>query len=147
MNPRTFVIALAFFAAFVWASVHAQLNEGGGTGPQGLQGSQGAVGPAGSPGTSGSVITKASVNTDATGLYAWSYPAPCTSGSTFWAIAEGTNPFANTVVGVQLEGAATASTQSFRVNKGAITAVSLLGISLVSIPATIGATPINVFCE
>lgn len=123
-------------------NMYQRTNAGWGLPLMNLKGDTGAQGPTGaSP-----VFASTSVNTDTAGLYVWTFPAPCTGASRFWAIAQGPVPFGNSLVNVQNEGSVIAGTQSFRVTKSNFSTVALLGLTILSIPTAVGATPINIFC-
>lgn len=124
----------------------------GPAGPQGAQGAQGAQGQAGANGTNGTngapgtVTQQLRATTDATGLYVWTYPNAYAGGvvPVVEAIAEGPNPQAGVQVNVQLEGAPTNTSARFRVTKSNQSVVALLGLTILSIPASVGATVIHV---
>ena len=94
-------------------------------------------------------MQQASVTTDASGLYVWDFAVLYAPGTVpnCWAQAVGPNPQAGVVVNVQTEGMPTNAQARFRVTKSNVTLVGLLGISVLSIPASVGATVINVFCD
>lgn len=118
----------------------------GATGPTGPTGNTGSVGPAGTPGT---VFQSASATTDTTGLYNWTFPVAYGAGLVpiVWAMAQGPNPFGGVLVNIQQEGAANNTTASFRVTKTNQAVVALLGLTILSVPASVGATPITVFAK
>lgn len=130
----------------------------GNTGAQGSQGIQGAAGAAGSAGTNGSngtngtngtIFQSATATTDTAGLYAWTYPTPYAGGIVpqCWGQAQGPNPAGGVLVNIQNEGAATNTARSFRVTKTNASVVALIGLTILSIPASVGATTIDVFCK
>lgn len=118
----------------------------GATGSAGPTGPSGATGPAGAAGT---VFQSASATTDTTGLYAWTYPVAYGAGVVpiVWAMAEGPNPSAGVLVNIQLQGPPTNTSCSFRVTKTNQAVVALLGLTILSVPASVGATPITVFAK
>lgn len=96
-------------------------------------------------------LYSAAVTTDTSGLYTWTFPDGCNTGTVpkVWAIAQGPSPQAATNINVQIEGAPSTSTASFRVTKTTSTVVALLGLTI-SVAATgtgIGATTIEIFCQ
>lgn len=103
----------------------------------------------GADGAAGTVFQSARVTTDSAGLFTWTFPTPFAAGVVphVWAIAEGPNPAAGTLVNVQVEGAPTNTQAKFRVTKSAAAVASLLGLTILSVPATVGATPIHVFAK
>lgn len=108
----------------------------GATGSTGATGSQGATGATGAAGTNAQNYG-ARAQTDATGLYVWSFPAGCQhSGNIpyFNAIAEGPTPQGGVTVNPQVEGVPTATSVSFRVTKVTATTVALLGLTILSVP-------------
>jgi len=124
----------------------------GPAGPPGATGAQGPQGPVGATGASGSAGTtfqSATGNTDAAGLFVWTFPTPFSSGVTpiCWAMAQGPNPAGGVLVNIQLEGTPSNTTASFRVTKTTQAVVSLLGLTILSVPASVGATPITVFAK
>lgn len=130
----------------------------GAQGPQGIQGVTGAAGSAGAAGTNGSngtngtngtIFQSATATTDTAGLYAWTYPTPYAGGIVpqCWGQAQGPNPAGGVLVNIQNEGAATNTARSFRVTKTNASVVALIGLTILSIPASVGATTIDVFCK
>lgn len=121
----------------------------GATGSQGATGSTGAAGANGTNGISGTVYQSAQVVTDTTGFYAWTYPAPYGGGITpqCWGQAIGPSPAAGVLVNVQTEGTPTNLVASFRVNKTNAAVVALLGLTILSVPTSVGATTLTVFCK
>lgn len=146
------------------AGATGNTGSNGETGPQGIAGLAGAVGANGATGstgvagangtngtngTSGTVYQSAQVVTDTTGLYVWTYPAPYGGGITpqCWGQATGPSPAAGVLVNVQTEGTPTNLVASFRVNKTNAAVVALLGLTILSVPASVGATTLTVFCK
>jgi len=121
----------------------------GATGPQGTIGPTGATGATGAAGSPGTVFQSARVVTDTAGLFTWTFPTPFAGGIIphCWGMAEGPSPAGGTLVNIQVEGTPTNSSASFRVNKSTATVVSLLGLTILSIPATVGATNITVYAK
>lgn len=121
----------------------------GDTGATGLTGATGAKGDTGAAGTPGTVFQSARVTTDSAGLYTWTFGTAFAAGVVphVWAVAEGPNPAAGALVNVQLEGAPTNTQAKFRVTKSNAAVASLLGLTILSVPATIGATAIHIFAK
>lgn len=97
-----------------------------------------SVGPTGPQGPAGTPALNygARAQTDATGLYVWTFPAGCLhSGNIpyFNAIAEGPTPQGGTTVNPQIEGVPTATTVSFRVTRVSATTVALIGLTILSV--------------
>lgn len=89
------------------------------------------------------------VQTDATGLYVWTFPAGCLNNSNipyFSAVAEGPTPQGGTTVNPQVEGVPTATTVSFRVTKVSAVVVALIGLTVLSVPAQ-SATYLDLTCS
>jgi hypothetical protein len=109
------------------------------------QGVIGATGATGTPGLAGTQFTSAQLTTNTAGAVTWTYPALCNSSSKFWAqpIASATG----TLVNVQNIGMPNSSTQVFQVNVTNFSTVALLGLTILSVPASPGTTTVNVFCQ
>jgi hypothetical protein len=106
---------------------------------------QGAIGPAGSTGLAGTQFTSTQLTTNTAGAVTWTYPVLCNSSSKFWA-----QPIVNTtgtLVNVQNLGQPNSSTQVFQVNVTNFSTVALLGLTILSVPASPGSTVINAFCQ
>lgn len=90
----------------------------------------------------------ASVTTDATGYIRWTFTTPYGVGIVpiCWGIARAPSNDGSSV-NVQLEGAATNAYQDFRVKKANASVVALIGLTILSIPASVGATNVQVFCR
>lgn len=76
------------------------------------------------------------VQTDATGLYTWTFPAGCQHVGNipyFNAVAEGPTPQGGVTVNPQVEGVPTATAVSFRVTRVSATTVALLGLTILSV--------------
>lgn len=107
----------------------------------------------GSNGTNGSnganaVNSGIRVQTDATGLYVWTFPAACLNAGNipyFNGIPEGPTPQAGVAVNVQVEGVPTATVVSFRVTRVTATTVALLGLTILSVN-TPAATFLDLTC-
>lgn len=87
--------------------------------------------------------------TDATGLYVWTFPSGCQHAGNipfFSAIAEGPTPQGGVTVNPQVEGIPTATTVSFRVTRVSATTVALLGLTILSV-ATSAATYLDLSCS
>lgn len=116
------------------------MNVLGATGAIGATGGVGPTGPQGVPG----VTANAQLTTNAAGVAVWTYPAACNTASKFWA-----QPIAasgSTLVNVQNTGVPTGTTQTFQVNLTNFSTVALIGLTILSVPASPGVTTINVFC-
>lgn len=116
----------------------------GSTGSQGIKGDTGTTGAAGA----NAVNFGARVQTDATGLYTWTFPTGCQRSSNipyFNAIAEGPTPQAGVTINPQVEGVPTATTVSFRVTKVTATTVALLGLTILAVPGN-SATFLDLTC-
>jgi hypothetical protein len=116
----------------------------GSVGSQGIKGDTGATGAAGT----NAVNFGARVQTDATGVYTWTFPAGCQHSSNipyFNAVAEGPTPQGGVTVNPQVEGVPTATTVSFRVTKVTATTVALLGLTILSVPGN-SATFLDLTC-
>lgn len=121
----------------------------GSTGATGAVGSVGLTGATGPTGAAGTTFQSFSATTDTAGLYVWTFPTSFSSGivPVCWAMAQGPNPAGGVLVNIQVEGTPSNTTASFRVTKTTQAVVSLLGLTLLSVPATVGATPITVFAK
>ena|ERR1700748_3117901 len=106
----------------------------------------GLTGPAGTPGTA---FLSATATTDSAGLFNWTFPTPFSAGVVpqCWAMAQGPSPVGGVLVNIQVEGIPTNTAVSFRVTKTNQVTVALLGLTILSIPAAVGATPITVFAK
>lgn len=120
----------------------------GATGPAGAGGATGPTGPTGSagPGCSTALAEQCAKLTTATdGTVTWTYPTAYGAGvvPVIEAVAVGTSGSTN-VVNVQMDGAPTNTAAKFRVTLTQVTSVSLLGLNILSVPASPGAVPIHV---
>lgn len=167
-SRRLGIIAFCGFAALagLWAtSSRGQMGAvsqyipgpSGPQGDQGIQGIQGIIGATGAQGnagtngtngtngTSGTQFAAAQIVTNTAGSVIWTYPGTCSSSSLFWA--QPITSASNVLVNVQNMGLPTATTQTFQVNLTNFSTVALIGLTILSIPASPGATTINVFCK
>lgn len=121
----------------------------GSQGNQGVAGNNGSNGSNGSNGTNGTTFQSATVTTDTAGLYTWTYPIPFGTGIVpqCWAQAQGPSPAGGVLVNIQNEGIATNTSRAFRVTKTNASVVALIGLTILSIPASVGATTIDIFCK
>ncbi len=151
-----------------WLSDQGLTGPQGATGPQGIQGIQGpagatgntgatgATGPSGSAGATGPQgpagadgilsIQRARVTTATNGTVTWTFPTPFGAGVVprVWAqvvAASGTTD----VVNVQTDGAPTNTAVNLRVTRTQQSVVALLGLTILSVPTTIGAQQVDVF--
>lgn len=87
--------------------------------------------------------------TDSAGLYVWTFSTAFGVGVSpiCWGNAIGPNPQAGVIVNLQTEGTPTNTTARFRVTKTNSTVVALLGLTILALPASVGATTIDVFCK
>lgn len=148
------LLALAVLCSLAYGRAHALAQVIFNSPTRGSNGSNGSAGTNGTNGTNGSsaIATSARMTTDTSGFYAWTYPAACVHGGNIpalTAIAEGPNPQAGVNANVQLEGAPTTTTASFRVTKTQNTTVALLGLTItVSLTGTsVGATILDLGCS
>lgn len=83
-------------------------------------------------------INRARVTTAADGTYTWTLPTACSGPPVVSITPEGSaDVFNHRVV------SATATTVAISVTRSQVSAVSLLGLNILSIPATVGATPVH----
>lgn len=84
--------------------------------------------------------------TDSAGLYTWTYPTAYGAGVVpiIKAIAEGPNPAGGVLINAQLEGAPTNTQCRIRVTKSQQSVVALLGLTILSVPASVGATWVHI---
>ena len=117
-------------------------------GPKGDKGDKGDTGNPGSPGAPGTpaVVRAARATTNAAGAYTWTYPTPFAAGvvPVISVVAVGPNPAGTNVVNAQLVGQPTNTSCTIQVTRTSITVVSLLGLSILSVPASV-ATDIHLF--
>lgn len=97
--------------------------------------------------SSGATFQVALATTDGDGLVTWTFPLAYASGVVPQCngIAIGPSPASGVVISVQLEGNPTNTSAKFRVTKSNITAAALLGLNILSLPASPGTTVIQVF--
>ncbi len=121
----------------------------GPAGPTGATGAAGANGSNGAAGSPGTTFQSTRAQTDADGLYTWTFPTPFAGGVVphVWGIAEGPNPVAGVLVNAQLEGPPTNTLARIRVTKTNASVVALLGLTILSVPASVGATFIHIFAK
>lgn len=83
--------------------------------------------------------------TDTTGVYTWTYPNAYAAGvvPVIEATAEGASGSTD-VINVQTNGAPTNTSVTVRVTRTQQSVVALLGLTILSIPATVGATTVNI---
>lgn len=124
-----------------------QKSAGAWTGPtmnlQGPQGTAGAAGTNGTNGLPGAAAGAATLTTNTSGAVTWTYPATCNSSSRFWAqtqVAAGASS-----VNVWNVGAPTGTTQAFQISLQVV--VSVVGINVLQLNTTPGATTLYVFCQ
>lgn len=91
---------------------------------------------------------KMSATTAADGTYTWTYPVAYTSGyvTTITGIAQSTLGSTD-VINLQLDGPVTNTQAKVRVTRTQITVVGLLGLSILSVPASAGATSIQMTAQ
>lgn len=88
---------------------------------------------------------KVRVQTAADGTYTWVYPTSFAAGNIpkIFAVAEA--PAGSTdIFNVQTDGPPTATQCKIRVTRGQMSAVSLLGLTILSFPANVGATWVSI---
>lgn len=104
--------------------------------------SQGPQGPAGTPGT---VEQRAVVTTASDGTYTWVYPSAYGAGvvPVVTSVAQATAGSTD-VINVQLDGAPTNTQAKFRVTRTQQSVVALLGLTILSVPSSPGATQLHV---
>lgn len=117
----------------------------GATGATGSTGATGATGPAGAPGT---VVQGLRATTISAGTYTWTYPVAYAGGVVPIVTCTAETPAATTyIVNCQLDGPPTNTQAKFRVNRSDITVVALLGLTILSIPASPGAITIHITAQ
>lgn len=124
----------------------------GATGAAGAPGSVGATGPTGATGPSGPGCSNSSlieqcaiVTTTTAGTYTWTYPNAYASGVVpiVQSLAQGASGSTN-VVNVQLDGVPTNTQAKFRVTLTQLSVVSLIGLTILSVPTSPGAIVLHV---
>lgn len=124
---RPLVVAIVVVAMLLWAAfvnAHAQQTYGGDGAPW---------------------VMSSQLTSNVAGSAVWTYPPPCTQNSRFWA--QPVVSTSNQLVNVQNVGLPTSTSQTFQVNVTNFSVVSLIGLTILSVPSSPGATVINVFCE
>lgn len=92
---------------------------------------------------------KAHLTTATDGTVTWTYPVACSVGANPYVQALSRATAGSTdVINVQMDGAPTNTAAKFRITRTAVTVVSLLGLTILSVPTSPGAIPIDaqVFC-
>jgi len=121
-----------------------QKEAGAWTGPtMNLKGPTGATGATGSQGPPGAAAGSSQITTNTAGSGTWTYPATCNSSSKFWAQAQ--VPAGAASVNVWNVGPPTSTTQTFQISLQVV--VSVVGINVLQLNSTPGATTLNVFCQ
>ena len=94
--------------------------------------------------THASKARKIRVQSGANGLYTWTFSPPFTGGVTpiVVAVAETANGVTD-VINVQVEGTPTSTGCTLRVTRTNVSAVALLGLTILSVPASPGVTWIH----
>jgi hypothetical protein len=83
----------------------------------------------------------------ADGSYTWTFATPFTTGATPVCTVTAEPPVTTTdIINAQIEGAPTATSVVIRVNRANRTVASLLGLTVLSVPASPGATPFDAIC-
>lgn len=84
--------------------------------------------------------------TDTTGLYTWTFLKAFDTGvvPVIQVVCEGPNPQAGVTVNAQVEGSPTNTSCSIRVTKVNSSVVALLGLTILSLPASVGATSVHI---
>ncbi len=116
-------------------------------GPQGIQGPAGPTGPQGPAGADGILsIQRARVTTATNGTVTWTFPTPFGAGVVprVWAQVVASSGTTD-VVNVQTDGAPTNTAVNLRVTRTQQSVVALLGLTILSVPGTIGAQQVDVF--
>lgn len=97
---------------------------------------------------SGVLVNSARPTTATDGTYTWVYATPYPSGviPNVQALVQATSGTTD-VINVQLDGAPTNTQAKFRVTRTQLSVVALLGLTILSIPGTIGAQVLNLRAE
>lgn len=109
------------------------------------RGDQIASSPPSLPPGMGPAMQRQTLTTASDGTVTWTYPVPYGAGVVPWvgATAQATQGSTD-VINVQLDGAPTNTQAKFRVTRTQITVAALLGLNILSVPASPGATVIKV---
>lgn len=112
----------------------------------GLRGMAAVPGPDGTPGTT---FQSAMLTTATDGTLTWTYPVAYGVGVVpiVWGIAQGPDPTAGAVFSLQLQGAPTNTSAKFQLSRSNAAVVALIGLTVLSIPASPGATVVTVFAK
>lgn len=117
----------------------------GDTGATGTQGPKGDTGNTGAQGADGLLsIQRARLTTTSDGTVTWTFPSAFASTPRVWGLVI-TGAGVTDVFNIQVEGSVTTTQAKFRVNRTQLTVVALLGLTILSVPASVGATQIDVF--
>lgn len=101
--------------------------------------------PRGATGADGLLsIQRARVTTAADGTYTWTFPTPFAATPRVWAIVI-TAAGVTDVFNVQVDGTPTITQAKFRVNRTQLSVVALLGLTILSVPSSVGATTVDIF--
>lgn len=79
------------------------------------------------------------------GLYVWNF-SPAFSGAPICAATAETAPGVTDVINAQIQGTPTTSQATIRVNRTAVSVVALIGLSVLSVPASPGAQVFHAIC-
>lgn len=117
-------------------------------GVQGTAGATGATGATGPTGPTGTVIQSSRATTATDGTYTWTYPVAYGAGIVpiIECLSQATSGSTD-VINCQLDGAPANTAAKFRITRTQVTVVSLLGLSILSVPASPGATNIHITAQ
>lgn len=106
-------------------------------GIQGVQGAKGDTGPKGDPGTAARLVQAATITTNAAGQFTWTYPTPFSAPPTVTATVHASSD----VYDVKIT-SRTATSCSIQIGRTQVAVVALLGLSILSVPSSVGATTV-----
>lgn len=116
------------------------------TGPKGDQGDPGVQGIPGPTGPSGTFTQSKKLTTDAAGAVTWTFDTPFAAAPDVTGVAQSTVGSTD-VINVQLDGVPTTTQAKLKVTRTQQSVVALLGLTILSIPASVGATVVHGFAK
>lgn len=145
----TAATALALLIVFTGATYQSVMKKpNAGAQAVSVSPAQGPAGATGAAGTPGSVVQARTVTTNSSGSVTWTYPAAYAGGVvpivTCLAVASSGS---TDVINCQSDGAPTNTSAAFKVTRTQQSVVALLGLTILSVPASVGVTTLHVTAE